>query len=65
MKELKITFSFRDWEKGQRILQMLGFISDDWMLTDSHKIEIIDEEDLQILKSELDSLDCEFVIQEL
>lgn len=66
MKELKITFSFRDWQKGQRILQMLGLIPEDrWLISDSWEIKLEDEDHLHELESELDSVDCEFVIKEV
>lgn len=66
MKTIEITFSIRDWSKGQDLLVRLGFLPEGVVqATDTHMIHIEDEDMEDLLKEELDMMDLEFETKEI
>ena len=55
----ELEFSLRDWSKGSNLLARLGF-NDENMLSDSFDLTLEDEDEEDMLLSELNSLDLEF-----
>jgi hypothetical protein len=62
--KIQITFSLRDWRKGQNILTMLGLRKEGLTLSETLIIKI-EEWMLEDLKFELDQAGVEFEIEEL
>lgn len=57
MKTVQLTFSIRDWKRGQQLLLQLGHIDQEW-ISESWELEL---EDWQIedLKEEIENLGLE------
>jgi hypothetical protein len=57
----EITFSIRDWKRGQNCLQQLALKDEQELMTDTFNIELEDEEHLQELREELNARDIEII----